>query len=51
MSNGVEIWIDLLRNVGFPIVLAAYLLLRFEKKIGELTEVIEDLKRSIQKKK
>ncbi|TKI13705.1 YvrJ family protein [Bacillus wiedmannii] len=34
----------LLGNFGFPIVLAGYLLLRFEKKIESLTEAIFDLK-------
>ncbi|MEW9677924.1 YvrJ family protein [Lentibacillus sp. L22] len=32
MSDDVSAWADLLRGVGFPIVITAYLLLRFEKK-------------------
>ena len=30
-------------NIGFPIVLSIYLLLRFESKIEELTVAINDL--------
>ena len=29
-------------NFGFPIVVASYLLVRFEKKIEKLTEVIDN---------
>lgn len=36
-------------NFGFPLVLAIYLLLRFEKKIEKLTEVISHLDNSIKK--
>lgn len=39
-----EIWTALLGNLGFPIVVAGYLLLRFEKKIESLTEAISALK-------
>ncbi|MCI5997058.1 MAG: YvrJ family protein [Peptoniphilaceae bacterium] len=30
-------------NVGFPVVLCIFLLLRFEKKIDELTKAITEL--------
>ncbi|AVB12161.1 YvrJ family protein [Bacillus subtilis] len=36
-------------NFGFPLVLAVYLLLRFEKKIESLTEAINHLKTVIKK--
>ncbi|MED3778402.1 YvrJ family protein [Geobacillus stearothermophilus] len=35
---------NLIENFGFPIVVTAYLLLRFEKRIEMLTEVISELK-------
>lgn len=34
-------------NFGFPIVVAVYLLIRFENKIESLSTTITDLKRSI----
>lgn len=34
-------------NFGFPIVLAGYLLLRFEKKLDELTRTIDKLDTSV----
>ncbi|KRT87132.1 MULTISPECIES: YvrJ family protein [Bacillus] len=36
-------------NFGFPLVLAVYLLLRFEKKIESLTEAINHLRSVIKK--
>lgn len=42
--DSIQTWSMLLGNLGFPIVLAGYLLLRFEKKIESLTEAIFDLK-------
>ncbi|WP_146553289.1 MULTISPECIES: YvrJ family protein [Rummeliibacillus] len=38
-------------NFGFPLVLAAYLLLRFEKKLESLTLAIEQLKSVVDKNK
>ncbi|MBR7554935.1 YvrJ family protein [Allobacillus sp. GCM10007491] len=35
--------IDLIGNIGFPIVITFYLLFRFERKIDELTETIAKL--------
>ncbi|KYD18772.1 YvrJ family protein [Geobacillus thermodenitrificans] len=40
----IQLWTNLLGNLGFPIVITGYLLLRFEKKIEILTEAISDLK-------
>lgn len=42
--------VGLIANLGFPISITAYLLLRFEKKIIELSEAINGLKDEIQKK-
>ncbi|HZH58983.1 MAG TPA: YvrJ family protein [Metabacillus sp.] len=39
-----QMLINLLGNFGFPIVITSYLLLRFEKRIEMLTEVISELK-------
>lgn len=38
-------------NVGFPVAVAFYLLIRFEKKIENLTEAIHDLRKAVYKKK
>ena len=35
--------IGLVSNIGFPILLCMYLLLRFEKKLSENTKAIEQL--------
>lgn len=39
----IEIFVSAIGNFGFPLVLAVYLLLRFEKKIEGLTEAIREL--------
>ena len=44
MISPLEFFISTVGNFGFPLVLAVYLLLRFEKKIESLTEAIYDLK-------
>ncbi|WP_336245426.1 YvrJ family protein [Paenibacillus sp. FSL W7-1279] len=36
-------------NLGFPIAITSYLLIRFEKKISDLSEAINGLKNEIQK--
>ncbi|MBP2113887.1 YvrJ family protein [Paenibacillus sp. FSL R7-0128] len=36
-------------NLGFPIAITLYLLIRFEKKISDLSEAINALKNEIQK--
>lgn len=51
MGYDTSVWIALLRDVGFPIAITAYLLLRFEKKIDKLTDTIAELKENIQRKK
>lgn len=43
-------FVGLIANLGFPIAIACYLLLRFEKKIIELSQAINGLKDEIQKK-
>jgi Trk-type K+ transport system membrane component len=40
----------LVGNLGFPVVIALYLLIRFENKISELTEVVEKLHNLLEKK-
>jgi hypothetical protein len=40
----LELFFSAIGNFGFPLVLAIYLLLRFEKKIEGLTEAIYELK-------
>lgn len=42
--------IELIANLGFPIAITSYLLLRFEKKIIELSQAINGLKEELQKK-
>ncbi|MEK4003248.1 YvrJ family protein [Paenibacillus sp. FSL H7-0756] len=39
----------LVANLGFPIGITLYLLIRFEKKISDLSEAINSLKNEIQK--
>jgi len=38
-------------NVGFPILVAFYLLIRFEKKIDNLTEAINKMADIMEKRK
>lgn len=40
-------FLNLIANVGFPIAVAAYLLIRVENKLGELTRAISDLRECI----
>lgn len=49
--DNAYIWIDLFKDVGFPIAIAGYLILRFEKKIDMFTRTTNHLKEMIQKKK
>lgn len=46
----IEVFISAVGNFGFPLVLAVYLLLRFEKKIEVLTDAISNLREVINKK-
>lgn len=43
----IETLIAAIGNFGFPLVLAVYLLLRFERKIETLTDAISTLKEVI----
>lgn len=43
----IETLISTIGNFGFPLVLAVYLLLRFERKIETLTDAISNLKEVI----
>lgn len=36
-------WLDAIANVGFPIAITGYLLLRFEGKMDQLTKAVSDL--------
>lgn len=42
--------IEVLANFSFPVVVAFYLLLRFEKRIEELTVAINQLQQSMKSK-
>lgn len=46
----IEEYIQLISNVGFPIVIAMYVLIRLEKTLKENTQVIKELKSHIQMK-
>ncbi|MEI3599510.1 MULTISPECIES: YvrJ family protein [unclassified Oceanobacillus] len=47
MIPSIESFLAVVGNWGFPLVLAVYLLIRFEKRIDLLTEAIATLKESI----
>ena len=36
-------WIVLIQNVGFPIAVALYLLFRYDKRLGQLSEVLKHI--------
>lgn len=44
-------WINLIGNLGFPIVITFYLLMRLEKNLNQLERVVEELILEIQKKR
>ncbi|HBI02769.1 MAG TPA: YvrJ family protein [Paenibacillaceae bacterium] len=44
----MEDWVTLVSNVGFPVAVTAYLLVRIEGKLEQLAGSISDLNRSIQ---
>jgi hypothetical protein len=44
MSGDIQ---TLVANVGFPIAISMYLLIRIEGKLGELTESINELSNNI----
>ncbi|WP_246147373.1 YvrJ family protein [Aneurinibacillus danicus] len=43
-------WINLIRNVGFPIVVTFYLLLRLEKSFHQLSEAVQDMMDEMRKR-
>ena len=43
----MEDWVTLVSNVGFPVAVTAYLLVRIEGKLEQLAGSISDLNRSI----
>jgi hypothetical protein len=43
----VEELLNIIGNVGFPIAVAAYLLIRIEAKLGELSNSITQLREAI----
>ncbi|MFU1996327.1 YvrJ family protein [Priestia megaterium] len=45
----IDQWRNLIGNLGFPIVAAFYLLLRFEKTIDHLTEAINRIASNIER--
>lgn len=45
-ENGVLF--TLLGNFGFPIAVSTYLLLKFERKLDQLTTVVQDLKAAVE---
>lgn len=47
--EGLPEWLIPLSELGFPAVIAIYLLIRFEKRIEQLTEAIRELEQSTQK--
>ncbi|WP_076850160.1 YvrJ family protein [Rubeoparvulum massiliense] len=44
----MEEWVTLLSNFGFPVVLSIYLLLRFERKLDQLIDSLEQMNQNIQ---
>lgn len=43
----MEDFLNLIANVGFPIAVAAYLLIRVENKLGDLARAISELRECI----
>ncbi|MBM7702410.1 YvrJ family protein [Metabacillus iocasae] len=43
-------WMNLVGNLGFPIVLSFYLLVRLENRVKQLEESVEELVNDIRKK-
>lgn len=43
----MEDWLNLIGNVGFPIAVSAYLLIRVEAKLGQLSNAITQLREAI----
>jgi hypothetical protein len=43
-------WVNLVGNVGFPIVVTFYLLMRLETRVKELEQAVEELANDMRKK-
>lgn len=41
--NSVELWVPLISEYGFPVVVTLYLLNRLERKLDRVTEAVEKL--------
>lgn len=46
-SVDVPMWVSIIGNFGFPIAITVYLFIRFEKKLGDLENVITNLSETI----
>ncbi len=40
-------FLDMIGNIGFPIAVSIYLLIRVENKLGELTAAINELREAV----
>lgn len=45
----MEEWASFIGNVGFPVFMTVYLLVRLDKTIGKMMETLEELKQQIRK--
>jgi len=45
--ESIPIWVSLIGNFGFPIAITVYLFVRFERKLGDLENVILELSKVI----
>ncbi len=45
--NDINEWSNVIGNIGFPIAVAIYLLIRFEKRIDSLRENINQLEQTV----
>ncbi|MED3922726.1 YvrJ family protein [Priestia aryabhattai] len=48
VTNDIPMWVGVLGNFGFPIVITFYLLFRVEKKMENLESVILELAKVIE---
>ena len=40
-------WISIIQNVGFPIAVALYLLFRYDKRLGELSDIMNKVNENL----
>ncbi|TFJ92317.1 YvrJ family protein [Lentibacillus salicampi] len=45
--NDISIWISLLEEYGFPIIITVYLLLRFEKKLSRPAIALDEMEETV----